>query len=470
MDIIPFRESKLTHLLMPLLGRVGLPGMAMLTCVNPQNDDYDETLSVLSNASLACKIKEITDIGRTTIGVNAAASANAASVVAVGGAGAGHARKASSSLAHRSSSLLGGNQAAKLATQQHSHATASTMKRNSSKGSNMGAEEFLAVEGEGPVASGVADERVLNELQKLRDEVASLKAENQSLLVVNLAKETEIRVEVANEMAQRSMHLLEQIQDLQEQLDAKTDHFYDVTKSCKKARRKLIEVENAETAKDLKEAEEELERVKVQYEGELDAMRSEKHELEVELEEWKEKAEVALAKVAQLSLQMAQQPAPERVVTVFQTSEAVAPAAASRSSANNNTLVVPASAGAAAAVLPHTDDAIVFEGARKSAAAEQFSQRLSRDQRFKKSAEAVAAERSPLKNISENSPNTKPDNDKKRALSPKAVRSTSPVRKVQAVEGALKQPVMKHSAAKENHAAPLAGGKRPLRSNNMRAL
>lgn len=465
MDIIPFRESKLTHLLMPLLGRVGLPGMAMLTCVNPQNDDYDETLSVLSNASLACKIKEITDIGRTTIGVNAAASANAASAVAMGGAGAGHARKASSSLTHRSSSLLGGNQAAKLATQQQSHATASTMKRNSSKGSNMGAEEFLAVEGEAPAASAAAYERVLKELQKLRDEVASLKAENQSLLVVNLGKETEIRVEVANEMAQRSMHLLEQIQDLQEQLDAKTDHFHDVTKSCKKARRKQMEVENAETAKDLKEAEEELERVKMQYEGELDALRSEKHELEVELEEWKEKAEVALAKVAQLTLQMAQQPAPERVVTVFQTSAAVAPAAASRSAANNNTLVVPA----AAAVLPHTDDAIVSEGARKSAAAEQFSQRLSRDQRFKKSAEAVAAERSPLKNISENSPNTKPENDKKRALSPKAVRSTSPVRKVQAVEGALKQPVMKHSAAKENHAAPLAGGKRPLRSNN-RAL
>ena len=43
---IPFRESKLTHLLMPLLARVGLKGIAMLTCVNPQIDDYDETISI----------------------------------------------------------------------------------------------------------------------------------------------------------------------------------------------------------------------------------------------------------------------------------------------------------------------------------------------------------------------------------------------------------------------------------------
>ena len=48
MDLIPYRESKLTHLLMPQLGRAGLQGVAMITCVNPQIDDYDETLSILS--------------------------------------------------------------------------------------------------------------------------------------------------------------------------------------------------------------------------------------------------------------------------------------------------------------------------------------------------------------------------------------------------------------------------------------
>lgn len=46
-DIVPFRESKLTHLMMPLLSRAGTNGVAMIACVNPQEDDYDETLTVL---------------------------------------------------------------------------------------------------------------------------------------------------------------------------------------------------------------------------------------------------------------------------------------------------------------------------------------------------------------------------------------------------------------------------------------
>ena len=46
-EIIPFRESKLTHLLMPILNRAGMSGTAMIACVNPQVDDYDETISIL---------------------------------------------------------------------------------------------------------------------------------------------------------------------------------------------------------------------------------------------------------------------------------------------------------------------------------------------------------------------------------------------------------------------------------------
>lgn len=46
--MIPFRESKLTHLLMPILCRAGMSGVGMVACVNPQADDYDETLSILS--------------------------------------------------------------------------------------------------------------------------------------------------------------------------------------------------------------------------------------------------------------------------------------------------------------------------------------------------------------------------------------------------------------------------------------
>ena len=58
-DIIPFRESKLTHLLMPQLCRAGLAGVAMIACVNPQGDDYDETLSILGEFNFRFNITHI---------------------------------------------------------------------------------------------------------------------------------------------------------------------------------------------------------------------------------------------------------------------------------------------------------------------------------------------------------------------------------------------------------------------------
>lgn len=73
-DIIPFRESKLTHLLMPQLAKSGLSGVAMITCVNPQVDDYDETISILNNASLASKIREITELRPITVQAQPTAS------------------------------------------------------------------------------------------------------------------------------------------------------------------------------------------------------------------------------------------------------------------------------------------------------------------------------------------------------------------------------------------------------------
>lgn len=46
-DPVPFRESKLTHLLMPVLMKTGISGTSMITCINPKAEDYDETLSIL---------------------------------------------------------------------------------------------------------------------------------------------------------------------------------------------------------------------------------------------------------------------------------------------------------------------------------------------------------------------------------------------------------------------------------------
>ena len=48
-DPVPFRESKLTHLLMPVLMKTGISGTSMITCINPKAEDYDETLSILGN-------------------------------------------------------------------------------------------------------------------------------------------------------------------------------------------------------------------------------------------------------------------------------------------------------------------------------------------------------------------------------------------------------------------------------------
>jgi hypothetical protein len=485
MDIIPFRESKLTHLLMPLLGRVGLAGMAMLTCVNPQVDDYDETLSILSNASLACKIKEITDLGRTTVGV--------VGVGASQGGGGAHRSLAGPGATHRSSSILGNNAKANQP---------SALKRNHSKSSaaSLGdAAEYAPMQVIDPEAAASASADVLKELQKLREEVGLLKTENEALLLANFEKETEVRQEVAGEMARMSGHLLEQIQELQEQLDAKENHFHDVTKSCKKARRKQMEIESAETAKDLKEAEEELERVKAQYEGDLEVLRGEKREIELELEEWRERAQEAQQRVDELSeqaqrqaaalldleqknqqqqQQLQQQQEQAAIISVFQMPAAVAhpvpaPAAATTTVSASAPSTRNSRSGSVSSLPASGEEAAAVDESRKSAAAEQFSQRISRDQRFKKTAADAAAPttaRSPLKPVSANSPISKME---KRALSPKGVRSTSPARKHQAVEHHhVKQPVMKAGAhahtgtgANENSAST---SKRPLRST-MRA-
>jgi len=51
-DQIPFRDSKLTQLVIPQLGRAGLRGAVLITCINPNIDDYDETISILGRQSI----------------------------------------------------------------------------------------------------------------------------------------------------------------------------------------------------------------------------------------------------------------------------------------------------------------------------------------------------------------------------------------------------------------------------------
>jgi hypothetical protein len=161
-------------------------------------------------------------------------------------------------------------------------------------------EDAMDVEVVAPVVEVEMDESITNELNELREELDKLKEENHELLVQQFSRETEIRTQVAQEMAERSSHLLSQIQDLQEQLYSKANQIDDVTKSCKKAKKRHIAKANEATAKDLAEAEEELERVKVEYENDIMRLRKENEVVRSEVEYWKKKYEMATEKMAEL--------------------------------------------------------------------------------------------------------------------------------------------------------------------------
>lgn len=294
---IPFRESKLTHLLMPLISQAGLNGVAMIACVNPQIEDYDETISILGNASLACKIKEIIDIGR--VGSTAPCAISPVPVTTtvqlpkkkVDAPPAIPVIQTKTSSMRESIRNNGAGNSTKQSTVRPSNSTAEL---------RTSVEDAMDIEVVAPVVEVEMDESITNELNELREELDKLKQENHELLVQQFSRETEIRTQVAQEMAERSSHLLSQIQDLQEQLYSKANQIDDVTKSCKKAKKRHIAKANEATAKDLAEAEEELERVKVEYENDIMRLRKENEVVRSEVEYWKKKYEMATEKMAEL--------------------------------------------------------------------------------------------------------------------------------------------------------------------------
>jgi hypothetical protein len=120
-------------------------------------------------------------------------------------------------------------------------------------------------------------------IRVLREHLESLENENRELRMEQVNKETDIRIQVSEEMAESSKDLLYQIQMLQDQLNEKEFLVSDVTKSCKKARKNHVRTANRDTEKDLLEAEEELERVKSMYENEINQLKAEKKRFEDEV-------------------------------------------------------------------------------------------------------------------------------------------------------------------------------------------
>lgn len=293
-DIIPFRESKLTHLLMPLLSRASVGGVTMIACVNPQPDDYDETISVLSNASVASKIKEMANVGRTagngaalssTLYQPTASSMNKEDKVGVGQKFL-RKRKAtdmndtsnSQSIMGKISSHMGWSKKEKAATVNLTTVlSASKVNRSSS------------VSVSEKTRSSTATTESSDDLSDLLQQINELKKENSELQLAQATRETEIRQEVAEEMATSTAQLLEQIEDLQEQLYQQ--HSYgDITRSVKKARKKMIQTSKDDTVKDLAALEEEMEIVRSKYEHEIAELKDKLHLYEGMMKDYQQQA------------------------------------------------------------------------------------------------------------------------------------------------------------------------------------
>jgi hypothetical protein len=328
---IPFRESKLTHLLMPYFAKAGLQGITMMACVNPQAQDYDETVSVLSNISLACKVREIAfrapDPEKDKENNNC------------------NSKRQKSSIA----STVNNDKKSMNPTTS----TAGRNKRSSSLISDVTCDTTLHNYHEG------TEEELMNLpiVKQLRSEINRLKNENEELLNNQWKRETEIRIEVSEEMAKRSAHLLDQIQELQEEVNLHaTSQVGNIQKSCKKARRQQREEIAGRSEKDLEEAEEEMERMKTYYENEIQTLTEGNKKLLRELNDWKSKAKAAATNQGKASSS-----APSHMPS-----------------------------NAADSVVPFTSD-------ENSKPAEKFSQRMQRDKRFKKGGKGRAGSKSPTR-------------------------------------------------------------------------
>jgi hypothetical protein len=325
-DIIPFRESKLTHLLMPLLSRASVGGVAMIACVNPQPDDYDETLSVLSNASIASKIREIASVGRVASNGGGALSSSlhqstassqtkeegkdpklgggqkflrkrkAADMEPPAGAGNGNGQ----SLVGR---LMGWNKKEKAATVNLTAVLAANRVHRSSTASLASTASAAAASDRGRdrdrdgdrarsnrSSSSATNDFSNDDFADILHQMNELRKENAELLQAQGQRETEIRHEVALEMAVSTAALLEQIQDLQEQMYQQQDCAGDMTRSVKKARKKMIQSSKDDTASHTAALEEEMENLRLRYELEIAELKDKLHLYEGMMKEYQQEA------------------------------------------------------------------------------------------------------------------------------------------------------------------------------------
>jgi len=304
-SIIPFRESKLTHLLMPILSRAGSGGVSMVACVNPHVDDYDETLSILGNASLALKIKEFASFNRTAQSTAQLSMllppppgekqrSSTATVTASNAAG-NKRRWGESNIGSLSSSInnntsCSGTTATLNSSLNNSKKIVSKVPGRPSSNNLLHHQPLTSQHHQ--LSDMQADEASCVEMDRMRREMEVLRQENLRLAQSQMSREAEIRMEVSQEMADRSNHLLDQIQDLRDQLHAYENQKLagcDIKKSAKKARKQQLDVAQEGASRDLQEAEEELERVKSNFEAQIASLTAVKAQLELELNNYRDK-------------------------------------------------------------------------------------------------------------------------------------------------------------------------------------
>ena len=296
---------------MPLLSRASAAGgLAMVACVNPQPDDYDETISILSNASLASKIREISNMGR------AAALPAAVSSAAPAVASSSSLFKPTESSQHHASALaekketamhkflrkkapvasdsaVGANAAAvpqqsllsKLSSQVGwgKKAVPSAAANAVIHANNKSSRSSTCTVDLPPSRMSSVDELSKDEVSDLMTEINELKRENEELRGNQLSRESEIRLEVAAEMASSTRNLLDQIEELQSKLYSQS--VGDVARSVKKARKRQIEISKDQNARDLTVIEEEMETMKAKYESEILDLKEKLKSYEIALRE-----------------------------------------------------------------------------------------------------------------------------------------------------------------------------------------
>ncbi len=306
---------------MPILNRAGMSGTAMIACVNPQSDDYDETLSILGNASIASRIKEISDVGRTA-SQHTSSSATAALIAAA--KEAKEAKELAKEAAREAAAV-----AAKEAKEAAKEAAAAGKRRRVESGNSTGSSgvatqalrrsresvctglpgvsinanpgaggkrvpnvKIVALSGakrkvdsEGSMDSlvtAVDQEGEESELKRLRREVFQLREDKAQMEFYQLSRETEIREEVSQEMAKYTSQLLQQNRALQSQLSdlQGSSSTNDLTRSVKKARKQqMSRIAEEYSDRGIQEVEDELERTKVTYEQEIAMLKAQNNAL-----------------------------------------------------------------------------------------------------------------------------------------------------------------------------------------------